>query len=766
MATISRSKVQHLLKSRVYLGFYGISSKSTLNLINQFCSVTSTDEPLPEILLSVDITQETNNESVKTDDGASSKPITELKQRSSRGKNRNPEKLEDIICRMMANRDWTTRLQNSIRNLVPQFDQSIVLNVLNTAKKSEHALQFFRWIERSGLFKHDRETHLKIIEILGRNSMLNHARCILMDMPNKGVQFDEDMFVVLIDSYGKNGIVQECVKIFQEMKELGVERSVKSYDALFKAILRRGRFMMAKRYYNKMLEEGIAPTKHTFNVLLWGFLLCQKVDTANRFYEDMKNRGIMPDVVTYNTLINGFYRLKKVEEAEKFFVEMKGKNIAPTVISYTTMIKGYVSMGKVDEALQMFQEMKGFGINPNAVTYTTLLPGLCDAMKMSEARMILEDMVERRTAPKDNSIFIKLLNCQCKSGDLDAAADVLKAMIRFRVPTEAGHYGVLIESMCKAGAYDRAVKLLDKLIEKEIILRLQSTLDMESTSYNAIIDYLCNNGSTMKAEALFRQLMKKGVQDPVAFNNLIRGHSKEDNPEAAFEMLNIMVRRGVPTDADAYKLLIHSFLEKGEPADAKMVLDSMIENGHLPNSGVFRSIMDGLLKDERVQTASRVMNLMLEKGVKENMDLVAKILEALLMRGHVEEALGRIDLLMHSGYAPDVDYLLSVLSEKGKTIAALKLLDFALERDFTLDFSSYDKVLDALLTAEKTLNAYSILCKILQKGGMTNKSSCENLIKTLNEDGNTKQADILSRMLVGDKGPSNKKGKKQELVAS
>ncbi|BBG95862.1 hypothetical protein Prudu_004515 [Prunus dulcis] len=98
---------------------------------------------------------------------------------------RNAEKIEDIICRMMANRVWTTRLQNSIRNLVPEFDHNLVWNILHGARSWEHALQFFRWVERSGLFKHDRETHLKIIEILSRNSKLNHARCILLDMPRR-----------------------------------------------------------------------------------------------------------------------------------------------------------------------------------------------------------------------------------------------------------------------------------------------------------------------------------------------------------------------------------------------------------------------------------------------------------------------------------------------------------------------------------------------------------------------------------------------------
>ncbi|XXG40292.1 hypothetical protein AAC387_Pa01g1049 [Persea americana] len=146
-------------------------------------------------------------------------------------------------------------------------------------------------------------------------------------MPKRGVDWDEELFLILIDSYGKAGIVQESVKIFQKMKQLGVERSIRSYDTLFK------------------------------NILIWGFFLSLRIETAYRFLDDMKNRGIDPNDVTYNTLINGCCRIKKMEDANKFFLEMKERNLVPNVITYTTMIKGYVSVGQVDEALRWLGEM-------------------------------------------------------------------------------------------------------------------------------------------------------------------------------------------------------------------------------------------------------------------------------------------------------------------------------------------------------------------------------------------------------------------------
>lgn len=735
------------------------SSPLSVQSLLSFCS-SATSHPESEIERNHNSAEPTRSESQNADPNRRN-------ETRSRGKHQNSEKLEDVICKMMANREWTTRLQNSIRSLVPNFDHELVYNVLHGAKNSEHALQFFRWVERFGLFQHNRETHFKIIEILGRAEKLNHARCILLDMPKKGVEWDEDLWVLLIDSYGKAGIVQESVRLFQKMEELGVERTIKSYDTLFKVIMRRGRYMMAKRYFNKMLSQGIEPTRHTYNLMIWGFFLSSKVETALRFFEDMKSKEILPDVVTYNTLINGYYRIKKIEEAEKYFVELKARNILPTVITYTTLIKGYVAVGKVDDALRLLEEMRALGIEPNAFTYSTLLPGLCDAEKMSEAGNILDEMVSKHVAPMDNAIFVRLMSGQCKAGNFDAASEVLKAMIRLSIPTEAGHYGILIENFCKAGLHDRAIKLLDKLIEKEIILRPQSSLHMEPSAYNPIIEHLCSSGETGKAEILLRQLMKMGVQDPVAFNNVTRGHAKEGAPGLAYEFLKIMVRRKVPSEESAYRSLVDSYLSKGDAADAKIALDSMIESGHLPDSSLYRSVMGGLFEDGRVQTASRVMKTMLEKGVKENMDLISKILEALLLRGHVEEALGRIELLMHSGLSPNLDNLLSVLCDKQKTIAALKLLDFSLTRDYNVDFSTYDKVLDALLASGKSLNAYSILCKIMEKGGVTDKSCCEDLIKTLNQEGNTRQADILSRMITGQvsDGKKGKKGKKETTLA-
>ncbi|CAN6247519.1 unnamed protein product [Urochloa humidicola] len=683
---------------------------------------------------------------------------------------RREEPLHETVLHMIRRRPWTTRLENSIRLLSPTLDAPLVHGVISgaaAAGRAELALQFFRFAYRRAGFRPERDTFALIVPALASSRMLNHARCIVLDtMPSFGVAPDEPTLAALIAAYGKAAIPQEAVKLFRMMPDLGIPRTVLSYNAVLKAILCRGREAMARRIYNAMIAEGVAPDLSTYNTLIWGFGLCKKMEAVVRVFGDMKAHGVVPDATTYNTLLNAWVRAGDLESARKVFDEMTGEGIERNSVSYNVMIKGYVEAKKVEEAVALFTEMGEKGLRLSEKTFAALLPGLCDDQgRLAEARKAVDDMAERRLTPKDKSVFLRLVTTMCTAGDLDGALEVHRKSGQFKhFLVDPRQYGVLMEGLCAGGKCDSAVEVLDELMEKGTLLSPKSPV-LEAAAYNPVIEYLCNNGSTTKAEAFFRQLMKKGVDDKAAFNSLIRGHAKEGVPEAAQEILAIMTRREVPTDPESHALLVDGFLKKNEPADAKTALDSMMQHGHLPSAALFKSVMEALFNDGRVQTASRVMKSMIEKGVTENMDVAHKILEALFMRGHVEEAIGRVNLMVENGCMPDLDKLLVGLCENDRVMEAQKLADFALDRDFDVSFSTYDKVLEALYTEEKTLPAYSMLCKIKTKGGVVNQKGCDALMDSLKSEGYSKQADILSRILAENAPSMSKRGKRVAMGA-
>ena len=479
------------------------------------------------------------------------------------------------------------------------------------------------------------------------------------------------------------------------------------------------------------------------------------MSTASRFLSLMKERGVFPDIVTYNTLLGGWVRSGKLEEARKVFDEMPRLSLAPNSITYSMMIKGYVTKNEVEEALKLYGEMVDKGIRPTEQTYTALLPGLCgEARRLEEAKKLLAEMAERKIALRDLSVSLKLVSGLCDAGLLDEALQTVKTMeIALSSGPNLSHYNVLIESLCREDKFDRAVEVVDEIMEKGLLLDPRSSSSSSSfTAYYPMIEFMCKNGLSRKAEALLRQLMKKGVEDAAVFNALILGHSAENSPELAAAILVIANRRGIAVEGGSYGAMAESFLLRGEAAEAKAMLDGMMEHGLLPSAQLFKSVMEALLRDGRIQTASRLMRSMVERGVHlgENLvDLAQEILEALLVRGHVEEAIGRIELLRMNECSPDVNKLLLVLCEKRKVLMAAKVAEFGLEHDCEIEFSTYDRVLEALREEGKTMKAYTLLHKLKKKGGVVNEKGCRVLIKGLVDEGKVEQADALYRLIFG-----------------
>ncbi|KAE8795581.1 Protein FAR1-RELATED SEQUENCE 5 [Hordeum vulgare] len=97
---------------------------------------------------------------------------------------------------------------------------------------------------------------------------------------------------------------------------------------------------------------------------------------------------------------------------------------------------------------------------------------------------------------------------------------------------------------------------------------------------------------------------------------------------------------------------------------------------------------------------------------------------------------------------------------------AHKLADFALDRNFEVSFSTYDKVLEALYSEEKTLPAYYMLCKIKHEGDVVDQEGCDALMDSLEAGGYSKQADILSRIFVENGSSTSKRVKSLPWVPS
>ncbi|KAL5794937.1 hypothetical protein ACOSP7_003531 [Xanthoceras sorbifolium] len=653
---------------------------------------------------------------------------------------------------------WSAGLESALSSLCPSPSKTTVDQTLRLVKSPQKALWFFDWVQQMS-FAHNDQSFFLMLEILGRSRNLNIARNFLLSIEKRSgglIKPGDKFFNSLIRSYGNAGLFQESIKIFTMMKSIGVSPSVVSFNSLLLILLKRGRTNMAKSVFDEMLSTfGVTPDVYTFNILIRGFCKNSLVHEAFRFFKEMERFKCDPDVVTYNTIVDGLCRAGKVNTACNV-VKGMGRKVAdlnPNVVTYTTLIRGYCMKQDIDEALVTFEEMLNRGLKPSRVTYNTLIKGLSEARKLDKIREILE---RAKGFTPDTCTFNTLINIHCIGGNLVEALNMFERMKRLRVLPDSATYSVLIRSLCQKVDFEGAEKLFDELSEKEILLSETGCTPLVA-AYNPMFEYLCGNGKTKKAERVFRQLMRRGTQDPSTFKTLIMGHCKEGTFDAGYQLLILMLRREYMPDFETYDSLINGLLQKGEALVAQQTLEKMLKSSHLPRTSTFHSILTDLVKKKHARESASMIMLMLEKRIRQNIGLSTNAVILLFGSGLKEKAFQIVGLLYDNGFEVEMKEVIAFLCQSRKLLEAHKMLLFSLEKNHSIDIDMCSTVIEGLCKIHKLSEAFQLYYELVEKGVHQQLSCLEDLKKALEANGRQGEADFVSKkmpkQLQPDKAP-------------
>ncbi|GMI75826.1 hypothetical protein like AT1G02060 [Hibiscus trionum] len=656
-----------------------------------------------------------------------------------------------IMARVINSTPWSSELESSISSLSPSLSKTTVSQTLRFIKNPSKALQFFNWVQKLG-FPHDAPSFFLMIEILGKGRNLNAARNLLLSIEkrsNGSVKLEDKFFNSLIRSYGESGLFQESIQVFETMKSVGVSPSVVSFNNLLSVLLKRGRTNMAKSVFDEMLSTfGVTPDVYTFNILIKGFCMNSMVDEGFRFFKEMERFKCDPDVVTYNTIVDGLCRVGKVGIAHNVVKGMSKKSLDlnPNVVTYTTLVRGYCMKQDIDEALAVFQEMICKGLEPNKVTYNTLIKGLSEVQKYDKIKEILEGMGEGGRFTPDTCTFNTLINAHCNAGNIDEALNVFQRMSELEVQSDSATYSVIIRSLCQIGNFEKAEEFFDELAKKEILLSHVGCTPLVA-AYNPMFEYLCGNGKTKKAERVFRQLLKRGRQDPPAYQTLILGHCKEGMFKAGYELLALMLRLDFEPGFEIYDSLITGLLQKGEPLLAHLTLEKMLKSSHLPQTSSVHSILAELLKKSCAREAASLVTLMLDTRIRLNIVLSTETVKLLFGRRMQDKAFQVLVLLYDNGYMVDTEDLICFLCQSGMLLEACKMMQFSLEKHQTVDIEMCCIVIEGLCSNRRLSEAFGLYYELAERGKHQQLRCLDNLKMALEAGGRLDEAEFVSKRM-------------------
>ncbi|KAF8408728.1 hypothetical protein HHK36_004796 [Tetracentron sinense] len=232
----------------------------------------------------------------------------------------------------------------------------------------------------------------------------------------------DDMFVAsgLVDMYSKSGNIDTARCIFDRMPK----RDTVCWNSMIAGLALHSLDREAFTLFKQMREEGICPTQFSYSSILTSFARLASLSQGRQVHAQLAKDGYINDVFVGTSLIDMYSKCGDVDGGRRFFDKMYGKNI----VTWNEMIHGYAQNGRGDEAVHLYEDMIRSGEKPDGIT------------------------------------FIAVLTACSHSGLVDAGIRIFNSMQEEHgVEPLADHYTCIIDSLGRAGRFDEAEVLINKM---------------------------------------------------------------------------------------------------------------------------------------------------------------------------------------------------------------------------------------------------------------------------------------------------------------
>ncbi|KAI8098395.1 uncharacterized protein B0P05DRAFT_521776 [Gilbertella persicaria] len=370
---------------------------------------------------------------------------------------------------------------------------------------------------------------------------------------NKDLNWDKHQFAMVIELYGKLDQIKKAESIFRNMTQYtSAAPSVDIYNELLAVYVRRLRYVddvTKKRFLSKMktlesemVRKTMALNTTSYNLLLAARIKAHDLQGAEKIFLNMT---CPPDRITYNILLNG-------------------------------CLKGCRDNREKEIATQWMERLIGSGIAPNKKTFKSIMDGLADQVSR-HARLgethdmetttqsvsnLYKVMLQLGHAP-DTETVNTLLKCYTAANNQSQIDKVTQMLILPEKKSGCGQCGCGNKAV-KTQEDDKSVKVKPDVFTFNMLMK----------------HHLANNRTDQAFEAYDTMVQLDLCPDTVTYSNFIGFYAEQGNVSECLKYLDVMERKGIPSNNFIYNILLNCSLKYPEQA-GKITphLRSMLMNG-------------------------------------------------------------------------------------------------------------------------------------------------------------------------------------------
>ncbi|MCL7045685.1 hypothetical protein MKW94_028013 [Papaver nudicaule] len=277
-----------------------------------------------------------------------------------------------------------------------------------------------------------------------------------MMLAEYGYEPDYEMYSRIFMEVCERGDYDEVMGFLEEFRKVGFVLSGENYSDLIRVLVKNGKGKEGLDMLYRMKSDGMKPDVVCYTRVLEGVISSRDFEKAEELFDEMLVLGVEPNVYTFNVYINGLCKQNKIDEGFKMVEYMEKLDCKPDVVTYNTLIGAVCKVGEVKRGKEVLRMMGLKGIGGNVHTYRILIDGLIGKGELLEACGLFEEMSVKGFLPRSSS--------------LDA----------------------VIARMCEQGLVGEALKVLNKIVERNVapgektweVLLCESKLDFNDATRN------------------------------------------------------------------------------------------------------------------------------------------------------------------------------------------------------------------------------------------------------------------------------------------
>ncbi|KAL4581909.1 hypothetical protein LXL04_006443 [Taraxacum kok-saghyz] len=399
------------------------------------------------------------------------------------------EKLSSKVSKIIQQTPWGDDVETKLQELGAVYSPDLVKMVLeNLGSDPNKAVIFFRWIQESGLYKHDETTYNAIAKELAREDYIDKFWRVIDEMRTSGYDMNKSTYIQILNKFVRKKMlkdavdlyefsmngnikpsIQDCTfllrkivtsheldmdlvsKVLKVYKQSGNKLTDAMSDSVLKSLTSVNRFGDCNKILKSMEEVGFTPGENIQSKIAFKLSKNSKSEEVGSFLESMEASG---SYKTFGSLIEGYCLSGEIDKARDCFLKQTG----PTLSGYAleTITNAYCSNKKPLEGYKLVIEVVN-EVKPWHTTYKLLTTKLIEQGFFKESVGLLAHM-KRHGYPPYLDPFVKYV---ATSGTIDDTLVFLKGMTVKKVPS-INVYLRVFKAYFKAGRGSEAQDFLAK----------------------------------------------------------------------------------------------------------------------------------------------------------------------------------------------------------------------------------------------------------------------------------------------------------------